>query len=115
MVTVPESHAIEKTFGLMIGELQGPGFAGIRGFVDARLFAGAGAEQVGKISAKGFHVAKVEGFGSWYLGRLPRISVVGAAKIGSMSPACPSNFVGKRADATKVFSSIGFLGCAILR
>ena len=48
-VGVPEGHAIEEAFRVLIGELQRPGFAGVGGFVDAGLVAGAGCEQIGEI------------------------------------------------------------------
>ena len=73
VIAIPESHAIEKAFGVFVGELQRPGFAGVGGFVDARLVAGSGAEQVGEVGAEGFYVAEVESFGAGDLGGLPGV------------------------------------------
>jgi hypothetical protein len=43
VILIPECHAIEKTFGILVGKLERPALAGVGGFVDAGLIAGSGA------------------------------------------------------------------------
>ena len=49
---VPERHAIKKTFGIGIGELERPMLAGVGGFVDAGSIARPGSEEVGDLGAE---------------------------------------------------------------
>ena len=109
MSGIPEGHAIKKSFGILVGELQRPGFAGVGGFVNARLLAGSGAQQIREIGAEGFHVAEVESVGAGDLGGLPGISAVGGAEISSVSAAGPRDSVREHADAAQVFRGVGFL------
>src|SRR5262249_14246752 len=57
---VPEGQGVEEGGGLGVPELQGPGFAAVRGFVDARSVAGPGTQQVGSALSKGLDVAEIE-------------------------------------------------------
>ena len=42
MSSVPEDHGVEEAFGIGVGELELPGFAGVGGVVDAGLIGGTG-------------------------------------------------------------------------
>jgi len=114
VIRVPESHAIDKSLGIVVGELQGPVFAGVGGFVDARAITRAGAQQVGEVGAKGFHIAEVERLGAGDLGGLPGVSGVHGSQIGAVGTGGPRESVGEHADATKIGCGIGLLNGWIL-
>jgi len=114
VIAIPERHAIEKAFGILVGELQSPVFAGVGGFVNARLIAGTSTQQVGEVGAEGFHIAEVERFCARNLRGLPGISSIGGAEIGSVSTAGPGNLVGDGANPAKVFGGVGFLDGRVL-
>ena len=114
MIVVPERHAIEKAFRIFVGKLQSPVFARVGGFVNARLLAGSGAQQIREVGAEGFHIAEVESVGAGDLGGLPGISAVGGAEISSVSATGPRDSVREHADAAQVFGGVGFLDGGVL-
>jgi hypothetical protein len=78
--------------------------AGVSGFVDAGLLAGAGGEQVGLARAEGFDVAEVEFLCAGNLGGSPGLAVVGGAKVGAVGAACPNDARRDGTDAAQVFN-----------
>jgi len=91
MVAIPERHAVEESFGLRVGELEGPALAGVRGFVDARLIAGAGAEHVSLVGAEGLDIAEIKFLRARHLRGRPMQAGVSGSEVRSMSAAGPNH------------------------
>ena len=57
---IPEGHAIEKAFWILIGVLQLPGLTRIRSFVNSRRLPGACAQQVRGRDTERLHIAEIQ-------------------------------------------------------
>ena len=71
VLRIPEGDGIEEALGIGISDEELPVLAGVGGFVDAGLIAGAGAHEVGGAGVDGVDAAEIQGFGSWDLGGAP--------------------------------------------
>src|SRR5207237_608016 len=60
VLLIPKGDGVEEAIAVGVLELQGPGLAGIGRLVDARVFAGPGAEQVRRGVAERLDIAEIE-------------------------------------------------------
>jgi hypothetical protein len=107
--SVPESHRVEKAFGIGVGKLQLPVLAGIRGVVDAGKISQAGRHQKGLVGVECDHGAEVQRFGAGDLAGSPCAPRVYGAKVGAVSAGGPCDLARDDAYTAKAFSSVGEL------
>src|SRR4051812_16520085 len=79
ILLVPERHCVEEPVLVRVLELQFPGLAAISRLVDARVPAGAGAEQVGGGLGERLDVPEVELLRPGDRADGPRLSTVGGS------------------------------------
>ncbi len=102
MIAVPKSEAIVKGLRIVVGELELPLLASIRGLVNPGLFAGADAERVRSFIVKAANVTEIELVCALDPELLPMLAAINGAQEGSVGSAGPRYQTGNSADAPKL-------------
>jgi hypothetical protein len=109
-VAILEIERVPEAVGVGVGEEEGPGLAGVGGFVEAGERAFAAGHDDGGVGVEGLDAAEVEGFGVGRSGAaLPVGSVVGGAEDGAFGAGGPGEAVAEGVDAAEV----GGGGCGL--
>ncbi len=98
---IGERHRIEEHLGVVIGELQRPVRAAVRGPVDPRRVAGTDAEHGRDASLAGIDVAEVERFGSRHGTWLPCRAAIGGPQHRAALTAGPGDLPRHRTHAAQ--------------
>jgi hypothetical protein len=94
---------VEKAFGVGIGEEEGPGLAGVGGFVEAAEGAFAAGHDDGGLGVEGLDATEVEVVGVGRSGAaLPGLAVVGGAEDGAGCSGGPGDSLPDVVDAAEV-------------
>src|SRR5690242_4220013 len=85
---IPEGHAVEERFRILLAVLQRPGLARIGRLVNPRLIPVADRHQISGLGVDRMDVAEVEFIAAWNRSRLPRLASV------RRSDKCPTGAAG---------------------
>src|ERR1700733_3698303 len=108
MIRVRKLDGVPETFFVGVGEEEFPGLAGVGGFVEAGLVAGAGGHDDGGVFAEVLDAAEVEVFGSGRDGAgLPEIAAVFGAEDRAVGAAGPGYSAADVVDAAEAGGGVG--------
>ena len=103
MMVICELDGVPEALGIGIGEEEGPGAAGVGGFVEAGEVSFARGHDDGGGGVEGLDAAEVELLGSGRYGAgLPGLAVVDGAQDGPVGSRGPGDAVADRVDAAQV-------------
>ena len=95
-----ELYRVPEAVFVGVGEEEFPGLAGVGGFVEAGLVAGAGGHDDGGVFVEGLDAAEVEFFGAGGDGAgLPEVAAVFGAEDGAVGAAGPGDSAAYVVDA----------------